>query len=386
MERTYNFRLYPKPRQEVALQRVLNTCRKLYNACIEQRQVAWAHRRPVSRLDQERQLSGLREELPEFGSVYSHVLQDVVRRVDLAYQAFFRRCKAGQKPGYPRFRGRDRYDSFTYKQPGNGCVRFEQGKLYLSRVCRDGIRMFQHRPTLGTIRTVTVMRKASGWHVAVSCAEVPPDPSLVAGTGEAGVDVGLTHFATLSTGETIENPRFLKAAEARVKSRQRCVSRKRRGSANRREARRVLSREWERLANRRRDFQVKTARALVQRFGRIAVERLAIQDMVQSGPSRGLHRSIADASSRGFLNALSSKAEEAGSTVVFVEARGTTRRCSGCGNSVPKTLREREHRCSCGVVMGRDLNAARNILARARTEPPWRERDAALVEAGSPAL
>jgi putative transposase len=386
MNRTFVFRLYPKPRQEVALQKTLGACRRLYNACIEQRRVAWAHRRPVSRFDQEAQLSELRAELPEFGGVYSHVLQDVVRRADLAFQAFFRRCKTGEQPGYPRFRARDRYDSFTYKQPANGCVRFENGKLFLSKVCRDGIRVFQHRPVLGATRTVTVMRKASGWYVAVSCSEVPPNASLVAGPGEVGVDVGLTHFATLSTGETIENPRFLREAEVRLKKRQRCLSRKRRGSSNRREARRLLSREWERVGNRRRDFQFKAARALVQRFGRIGVERLDIQDMVQSGPSRGLHRSIADASWRGFLNALSSKAEEAGSAVVFVEARGTTRECSGCGASVPKSLREREHRCSCGVVMDRDLNAARNILARARTEPLWRGRDAALCETGSPAL
>ena len=265
-------------------------------------------------------------------------------------------------------------------------MRFEGGKLHLSKVCRDGIRVFQHRPMLGEMATVTVIRKASGWYVAVSCSEVPPDTSLVAGTEEVGVDVGLTHFATLSNGEVVDNPRFLREAQRSLKSKQRCLSRKRWGSQNRRDARQALSREWERLANRRRDFQFKTARALVQRFSRIAVERLDIKEMVQQGTSRGLHRSIADASWRGFLNALSSKAEEAGSTVVFVEARGTTRECSRCGRGVPKTLREREHRCSCGLVMDRDVNAARNILARARTEPPWRERYAVLDEAGSPAL
>ncbi len=386
MERTYLFRLYPKPRQMVELERTLGVCRRLYNACLEQRQVAWAHRRPVTRYGQERQLSDVRTDLPEFGAVYSHVLQDVVRRVDLAYQAFFRRCKAGEKPGYPRFRGRDRYDSFTYKQPGNGCVKFGQNRVWLSKVCSGPIRMFQHRPMLGVIQTVTVKREASGWYLAVSCGDVPPDPSLVAGEGEVGVDVGLTHFATLSNGEVVENPRFLREAETRLKRKQRTLSRKKRGSGRRRKARRALCREWERVANRRRDFQFKTARALVERFGRIAVERLDITEMVQSGPSRGLHRSIADASWRGFLNALSSKAEEAGSTVVFVEARGTTRECSGCGKSVPKTLRERVHRCPCGVVMDRDLNAARNILARARTEPPWRVDNGPPIEAGSPAL
>ena len=385
MQRTYLFRLYPTRSQQLNLERTLGACRRLYNACIEQRQVAWAHRRPITRYAQERQLSELRSSDPEFGGVYSHVLQDVVRRVDLAYLAFFRRCKSGEKPGYPRFRGRDRYDSFSYKQPGNGCVRFEGGRVSFSKVC-DRVRVFQHRPILGKIQTVTVLRKASGWYLAVSCVEVPPDPSLVAGRGEVGVDVGLTHFATLSNGEIVANPRFLRKAESGLKKGQRCLSRKKHGSGHRRKARRELSRKWERLSNRRRDFQFKTARALVQRFDMIAVERLDIAEMVQQGNSRGLHRGIADASWRGFLNALSSKAEEAGSTVVFVEARGTTRECSECGANVPKTLREREHRCSCGLVMDRDVNAARNILARARTEPPWRVRDGEPGEAGSPAL
>ena len=329
-------------------------------------------------------MSELRASDPQFVAVYCHVLQDVVRRVDLAFKAFFRRVKAGETPCYPRFRGRDRYDSFTFKQPGNGSVRFEGRKVHLSKVC-DGIRVFLHRPILGRIQTVTVLRKASGWHLAVSCDEVPPDPALVAGKGEIGVDVGLTHFATLSTGEQIENPRFLRGAEDRLKAAQRSLSKKTRGSANRREARRVLSRQWERVANQRRDFQFKEARKLVQRFGRIAVEKLDITDMVQRG-SRGLHRGILDAAWRGFVSALSSKAEVAGSVVVLVEARGTTRRCSACGADVPKPLSERKHRCACGLEMDRDANAALNILERARTEPPWRCWSAATDEAGSPAL
>ena len=167
---------------------------------------------------------------------------------------------------------------------------------------------------------------------------------------------------------------------------QRSLSKKVRGSTNRREARCVLSRQWERVANQRRDFQFKEARKLVQRFGRIAVEKLDITDMVQQNGSRGLHRGILDAAWRGFVSALSSKAEEAGSVVVLVEARGTTRRCSACGVDVPKSLSERTHRCACGLEMDRDANAALNILERARTEPPWRCWSAGTGEAGSPAL
>lgn len=386
MRRTYMFRLYPKRPQVEALERTLTACRNLYNACIEQRERAWAMGRRVTRWNQEAELSGLRREDPAFGAVYCHVLQDVVRRVDLAFQAFFRRCKTGEKPGYPRYRGRDRYDSFTFKQPGNGSVRFAGNRVSLSKTC-DGIRVFMHRPILGRIQAVTVLRKASGWYLAISCDDVPPDPDLVPGTGEVGVDVGVSHFATLSTGETIENPRFLRACEQELKAAQQAVSRKVKGSANRRKARRILARKWERLANRRKDFAFKTARPLVQRFGRIAVEKLDIKGlMVQRDGYRSLRRSIADASWRGFLNALSCKAEEAGSTVAFVEARGTTRQCSTCGADVPKALSVRVHRCPCGATMDRDVNAALNIIARARTGPLWRVGNGPPVEAGSPAL
>lgn len=385
MQRTYMFRLYPKASQVAELERTLAACRHLYNSCIEERQKAWADKQSLTRWQQEAKLSALRRESPEFGAVYCHVLQDVVRRVDLAFKAFFRRCKAGETPGYPRFRAAHRYDSFSFKQPGNGCVKFADGKVSLSKVCAN-IRMFQHRPIRGKIQTVTIMRKASGWHIAVSCDDVPPDPNLISGSGTVGIDVGLSHFATLSTGEAVSNPRFLAKAEDALARRQRVLSGKTKGSGRYRKARHNLQRAWERISNQRRDFQFKTARSLVQRFDHIAVERLAIKDMVQSNGTRGLHRGIGDAAWRGFLNALSSKAEEAGSTVVFVEARGTTRRCSRCGADVPKPLWERRHICPCGLDMDRDRNAALNILERARTEPSWRAALEPPVEARSPCL
>src|SRR3990167_1069886 len=153
MRRTFEFRLYPKPEQEAALLKTLGLCQNLYNAMLWQRQMAWSRQMKLSRFDQERQLSELRQENPDYGAVYTHVLQDVARRLDLAFKAFFRRCKAGEKPGDPRFRARDRYDSITFKEPSNGSVRISGNRVSFSKVV-ENVRCFFHRPLLGTVAAV----------------------------------------------------------------------------------------------------------------------------------------------------------------------------------------------------------------------------------------
>lgn len=365
------------------MERQLEALRLLYNAMLEQRRLAHrGHGVSLSRFDQERQLSDART-LPEYMGVYSHAVQDVARRVDLAFQGFFRRVKAGEKPGYPRFKTRGRYDSLSYKQPGNGCVKIEDNRVSFSKLAKD-VRFFQHRPIQGTIQTVTAKRRAGKWYVLFSCKDVPPDPKLKAGEGEVGVDVGLTTFATLSNGEGVPNPRYAKKAQARLRAAQRHLSRRKLCSNRRRKAKGVVARQYEHVRRQRRDHHFKVARDLVQRYGFIAVEDLQIQDMMQ-GP-RGLARSIADAGWGQFMDILSDKAEEAGSTVVRVNPRGTTQECSGCGVVVPKTLRDRVHHCvACGLVESRDINAAKNILQRARTGPSRRAYDGRPVEARSPA-
>ena len=406
MRRTFEYRLYPTKKQAAAFDRALWSCRKLYNAMLWQRQLAfhgYGPKQSLSVYDQKRQLVELRKSDPAYGSLYTHLLQDVAIRLDRSFKAFFRRCKAGERPGYPRFKGRDRYNSLTYFEASNGSVRIKGGRVSFSKLA-ENVRLFIHRPLAGTIKTATLRRKASGWYVMFSCDDVPPDPALKAGTGEVGIDMGLTTFAMLSTGETIKNPRFARKAEEGLVAAQRRIARKVRGSGNRRKERHVLARHWERVTNQKKDHAFKTARSLVQRFGFIGVEDLDIRDMVQNDEKKSVHRSISDASWGNFLLTLSYKAEEAGTTVVRVEPRGTTQECSGCGTVVHKTLRERVHRCACGLVLDRDLNAARNILQRARhlqeghaghipelpqparTGPPSRRVLYLSVEAGSPCL
>lgn len=359
----------------------LASCQRLYNAMLEQRRLAYKAGKPTSRFKQERELKSVRT-LPEYRDVYAHALQDVARRVDLAFQAFFRRVKNGETPGYPRFRSKDRYDSLTYKEPGNGCVKVDGSRVSFSKLA-SGVRFFQHRPLRGMIRSVTVKHKTGKWFVLFSCVDVPPDPTLKAGTGQVGIDVGLASFATLSTGKEIPNPRYGKRALARLAEAQRILARRRKGSHRRGKARAVVARQHEHVANQRRDHAFKVARRLVTRYGRIAVEDLQIKNMVRN---RRLARSISDASWGQFIGILRSKAVEAGCVVVSVNPRSTSQDCSACGTSVPKGLAERVHGCACGLVLGRDVNAARNILQRARTGPSWRVANERPVEARSPAL
>src|SRR5215467_6506427 len=225
--KTYKEKLRPTPQQERELEGVLWRCRTLYNVALEQRITAWQRCHvSVTRYQQEAELKAIRAEFPEYAAIHSHVLQDVLARLDRTYQAFFRRLKAGEKPGFPRFKGRNRWQSFTFKEYGNGARR-DNGFLILSKIGRIGVHW--SRPIEGTPKTVTVSKEADGWYVAISCAEVPIHPLPSTGQ-ETGIDMGLESFATLADGTRIANPRIFRVAERHLKRVQRRVSRRKRGS------------------------------------------------------------------------------------------------------------------------------------------------------------
>src|SRR5215469_13676069 len=210
VRKTYKEELRPTPHQERQLEAVLWRCRTLYNAGLEQRITAWVRCQvSASRFEQEAELKDIRSEMPEFAAIHSHVLQDVLARLDRTYQAFFARLKRGEKAGFPRFKGRTRWHSFTYKEYGNG-ARFDNGYLVLSKIGRIAVQW--SRPLEGTPKTVTIAREADGWYVCVSCAEVPTQPLPPTGQ-ETGIDLGLEAFATLATGERIHSPACYRKAE-----------------------------------------------------------------------------------------------------------------------------------------------------------------------------
>src|SRR5258707_7863838 len=226
VRKTYKEKLRPTPAQERALEEVLGRCRTLYNVALEQRITAWQRCHvPVSRYEQEAELKAIRAEMPEYAALHSHLLQDVLARLDKTYQAFFRRGQRGQKAGFPRFKGRDRYHSFTFKEYGNG-ARLDNGALVLSKIGR--ISVHWSRPIAGTPKTVTIMREADGWYVAFSCAEVPSQPVPLTGQ-ETGIDLGLESFATLADGSQVTNPRIFRVAELNLKRAQRRGCRREKG-------------------------------------------------------------------------------------------------------------------------------------------------------------
>jgi len=344
----------------MAMQQSLDACRWVYNETLATRKNAWEQeQRSVSRYDTIKMLPGWKAEHSFLNSAYSQSLQDVCTRVDLAFQAFFRRMKAGQKPGYPRFRGRTRYDSFTF--PQGGFKLLDNGHLRLSKI--GNVRIKLHRPIEGKIKTLTIRRDRLGnWYACFSCI-IEPKPLPVTHR-VVGVDVGLTHFATLSTGEHIPNPRFSRKDEKGLAKAQRRLSKAKKGTPEHRKRKRVVQHIHQRTANRRKDFAHKLSREFVNKYQIIAFEDLDIMGM-QEGTWRSMNKGISDAAWHQFRQYTTYKAEWAGRTCIAVDPRNTTQMCSGCGQIVPKELSIRIHNCPhCGLVLDRDHNAALNILAR----------------------
>ena len=235
IRKTYQYKLKPTPEQERMLDRTLMLCRHVYNAAIGERREAWRLRSvSITYYQQKTELPGIKEAMPEYAEVNAQVLQDVVLRVGRAFQAYFRRLKSGEKPGYPRFHGKGRYNSFTYPQCGDhGGARLDNGFLVLAKLGRIAVRW--SRPLEGTPKTVTISHEADGWYVWFSCADVPVHP--LPATGHAtGIDLGLESFATLADGQRIFAPTYYRKAEAYLRRCQHRVARARKGSHRRRKA------------------------------------------------------------------------------------------------------------------------------------------------------
>ena len=211
--KSFKYRLSPTRKQLVVLQDTLNRCRELYNAALQERRDAYRMCHvSLNYYDQAAELSAIKEIREEYKDIHSQVLQDVLRRVDKGMKAFYRRVKNGEKPGYPRFQGRDRYDSFTYPQGGYSIT--HENRVYLSKV--GSVRVKLHRSMEGIIKTATVKREGEQWYIVFSCEIEHPGTHLPYTDDAIGIDLGLLHFATLSTGDTIENPRYYRRSEPQV--------------------------------------------------------------------------------------------------------------------------------------------------------------------------
>ncbi len=357
MRKTFRYRIHPTKGQVTKMNAILEKCRWLYNYLLDQRKVAYEQtNKGLSLYDQHAILPALKLVHPSLNIVHSQVLQNVAVRIDLAFKAFFRRCKAGENPGYPRFRGQGRYDSFCYPQYPSGC-HVNETSVRLSKI--GNVRLVAHRPLEGTPKTVCVRRTPAGkWFITVSC-EVEPW-SLSRSSEQVGIDVGLTSFATLSDGEKVDNPRFFRRDEKVLAKAQRRLNKELNSTPERRKRKKVVVRIHERIANRRHNFTHQESRRIVNRFDFIAIEDLSINRMIKN---HYLAKSIMDVAWSNFAHHLSYKAEWAGREYIAVNPAYTSQDCSNCGYRQDMPLSNREYHCpNCNLVLDRDHNAARNIL------------------------
>jgi putative transposase len=385
VRRAYKFRIYPTEGQSGRLALCLRDHQRLYNAALEERREAWRMRRASVRYGmQSAQLKDIRAFDPDQCRWSFSSQQATLRRLDKAFAAFYRRAKAGQKAGYPRFKSVDRWDGVEWPKDGDGCRWHpDAGRVYLQGIGHVKVKL--HRPVKGRVKTISLKREGRRWYVVLSCDDVPASP--LPATGRViGLDVGVARFATTSDGEVISNPRFLRESEAELATAQQSLARKRRGSANRRRAKEKVAEVHRRIRNRRVDFHHKTARALVESCDVIAVEKLNIAGMSKrarpvpdpeqpgaflpngAAAKSGLNKVILDAGWGQFAGILSAKAEDAGRRVIPVDPRYTSITCHQCG---ARCTRPRQATVICPEhgPMDADVNGAINIATRAGLGP-----------------
>ena len=350
--KAFKFRIFASRAQSAKLENTLNLCRQLYNAALQERRDAWAiNRININRFDQDKQLPEIKQTNPEYCDVHSQVLQDVLKRLDKSFQGFFRRVKAGQKAGFPRFKGKNRFDSFCYAQSG---FSLSGNKLTLSKIGKVKIKL--SREIIGKVKTLTIKQECGKWF-AVFTVETSIEPLPTTGQS-VGMDAGISAFLTLSDGTQIDNFKYYESTQKKLRVAQRRVARRKKGGNQRRKAVLQLKKIHLKIKNQRNDFQHKVSTYLVKTYDVICIEKLSIL-----GLSRGiLSKQMNDIAIGNFFQKLKSKAESADKRVVETAAAYTSQDCSRCGNRVKKDLSVRVHHClQCGLVLDRDINAAINI-------------------------
>jgi putative transposase len=381
--KAYKFRLYPTKKQVGKLEWMLRRCKELYNAALQERRDGYQMCGvSVSYRMQADQLPAIKKLREEYRDIHSQVLQEVLKRLDKAFQAFFRRVMNGKKPGYPRYKSGDRYHSMTYPQGGFEILHGK--RLHLCKIGQIKIKL--HREMQGKVKTCTIKKEGEQWYAVLTC-EYKHDPTTTfhPSSEEIGVDLGVKVFAMLSNGEPIANPRHYRVEEEKIQTAHQKINRRKPRSHRRNRAKKELSRLYRKVRNRRRDFHHKESRKLVNQYRVIVFEDLQITNLTATPKPKqdeetgaylpngaaakaGLNKSILDAGWGSFVHLCASKAEkrkEAGGTVVKVPPHHTSQLCHRCGTIVPKDLSVRWHSCpACGEELDRDHNSALEVLHR----------------------
>ena len=378
MRITYQYKLRPTADQEAQMSTWLDMLRSQYNWLLGERFDWWEMNRcamnacpltcsiaaPKERpnyYQQKRSLTVLKKERPWYKSVQSQVLQEMVKRVDLAFQRFIKGDSTGKRSGRPRFKNQGRYRTFTFPQMKPDCI--QGGRIVFPKL--GAIKLIQHRPIPDgfAIKTAKVTRKADGWYVGLllECKEVPESSPFADFAKSVGIDVGLKDFLATSDGEYIAIPQFLRKSERKLAKLQRQLARQVKGSNRWSKQVNRIAKLHLHISRQRKDFFSKVWDWLFAKYDVVAHEKLNIKGLARTR----LAKSILDAGWGQFLEMGAFKAEKAGKLTAPQNPSGTSIDCSGCGERVPKTLSDRLHRCSCGLVLCRDVNAAKNILNRA---------------------
>jgi len=364
MRKAFKHRLYPNKKQMLALNTMVETHRHLYNRALAERKNAYEQeKRNVSYEQQSASLKEERLSNPYLQQTNFSSCQATLKRLQRAFENFFRRLQAGEKePGYPRFKGKYRFDTVVFPAYGDGC-KIKDGRLYIQHI--GLLKVKWHRELAGKIKTVSLKREADGWYVIFSCQlpDITPVPSE---KPAIGIDLGLKSFLMTNEGEEVKPPKFYRKAQKALRRAQRNLCRRKKGSQRRGKAGKLVKKQHQHIANQRRNFHHQTARSLVSRYGTIVHEDLNVEGIAQSR----LAKSTYDVGWSAFLAILRHKAEGAGVQMIAVPPHNTTQRCSACGQipEVKKTLSDRVHVCPfCNYTADRDVNAAKNILVLGRS-------------------
>jgi putative transposase len=391
MMKAYTFRIYPKKKQEITMIRTLDTCRHLYNSSladrIEQSRIntleremqvfPWGLPEWITYEDQAKNLTDTKTHFQE--EVHAQVLQNTLKRLDTSFKNFYNGF------GYPRFRGRNRYDTFTYPQSG---FKINGMHVYLSKI--GNIRMFQHRPIEGKIKTCTVKKDVDQWYVIFTC-DLGEKKDKIPVKSKTGIDVGLESLMMFSNGERVEPPKFYRKSEKKLAKEQRKLSHKKKGSQNRKKQIIKVDKVHQHIRNQRKDFNHKASHDIIETYDHIVFEDLQIQNMVKN---HCLAKSIMDAGWGQIIRFTAYKAAYAGKTVELVDPYYTSQTCL-CGAKVPKTLKVRVHVCpECGLILNRDHVSAILIERKGSLDvptdcgelKPTKRSHEALHDVGSPWL
>jgi putative transposase len=383
IKRAYKYRLYPTKNQKHKLQGTLDLCRDLYNSALQERVEAYKKNGiSLNYIDQANELPALKRELPEYELIYAQVLQNVLKRLDLNFKSFFRRLRKHEKPGFPRYRGYDRYDSFTYPQNISNAFSIKNNKLHLAKI--GDIKLKTSQPLQGKIKTCTIKREVDRWYVVLTF-EFEKEVKQATELKPVALDLGVKRFAVLGIPNSptqnieemlkskdykqiiVDNPQYLKKSEKKLKKAHRKLSLAKKGSPERRKKKKVLDKIYRKINNQRNDFLHKLSREIVNEYNQIFLEDLNINSMMRK---HWVSKEIADASWGKFVNYISYKAAEAGKGVYLLSPKDSSRTCYKCGYvKEDLTLADRDWICpNCGTQHDRDVNAAFELLNRGLQE------------------